>query len=78
MLRRIALAAVLAMFAAVAVSGLKLASATTGNAVAVDGLVAMSVATNKYVRDAVVVGLKRASVNQSAKATETLRSMGVQ
>ena len=52
--------------------------AESGNAVAVDGLAARSVATNQYVRNAVVVGLKRAAANQNAKATETLRSMGVQ
>ncbi len=53
-------------------------AAESGNAVAVDGLVAMSVSTNQYVRNAVVLGLKRASASQNAKATETLRSMGVQ
>ncbi len=53
-------------------------AAESGNAVAVDGLVAMSVATNQIVRNAVVSGLKRASANQNAKATEMLRSMGVQ
>jgi len=52
-------------------------AAESGNAVAVDGLVAMSVATNQHVRNAVVLGLKRAAANQDAKATETLRSMGV-
>jgi RNA polymerase sigma factor (sigma-70 family) len=52
--------------------------AESGNAVAVDALVAMSVATNQHVRNAVVLGLKRAAANQNAKATETLRSMGVQ
>jgi RNA polymerase sigma factor (sigma-70 family) len=51
--------------------------AESGNAVAVDALVAMSVATNQQVRNAVVSGLQRASANQSAKATETLRAMGV-
>jgi hypothetical protein len=52
-------------------------AAESGNAVAVDALVAMSVATNHVVQNAVVLGLKRAAANQNAKATETLRSMGV-
>jgi hypothetical protein len=52
-------------------------AAEAGNAVAVDALVSMSVATNQHVRNAVVLGLKRAAANQNAKATETLRSMGV-
>jgi len=52
-------------------------AADSGNAVAVDALIAMSVATNQQVRNAVILGLKRAAANQNAKATETLRSMGV-
>src|SRR5207249_8727039 len=52
-------------------------AAESGNAVAVDALVAMSVSTNQNVRNAVVLGLKRAAANQNAKATETLRSLGV-
>ena len=53
-------------------------AAESGNAVAVDALVAMTVSTNQIVRNAVVLGLKRAAANQNTKATETLRSMGVQ
>lgn len=53
-------------------------AAESGNAVAVNGLAAMTVATNQNVRNAIVAGLQRASANQNTKATETLRSMGVQ
>ena len=52
--------------------------AESGNAVAVDGLAAMTVATNQYVRNAVILGLKRAAADQNPEAAEAPRSIGVQ
>ena len=53
-------------------------AAESGNAPAVDALVNLSSSTNPSVRNAVVLGLKRAAANQNTKAAEALRSMGVQ
>jgi RNA polymerase sigma factor (sigma-70 family) len=60
-----------------AASGLQ-ESAGAGNPVAVDALIGLLATTNRSTRDAALEGLREAAVNQDAKATEALRSIGIQ
>jgi RNA polymerase sigma factor (sigma-70 family) len=53
-------------------------AAASGNPAAIDALIAMSGDTNQGVRSVVIAGLKQASANQNAKATDTLRQMNNQ
>ena len=53
-------------------------AAGSGNAVAIDALIGLAGSTNQNVRDAVMVGLRKAAANQNPKAAEALRSMRVQ
>jgi hypothetical protein len=50
--------------------------AESGNVAAIDALVAMSVSTNKNLRNAIVLGLRKAAAKGNVKAAEALRSTG--
>jgi hypothetical protein len=52
--------------------------AASGDPVAIDALVGLTASTNVNVRNAVVSGLRAAASNHNLKASEALRSMGVQ
>jgi hypothetical protein len=53
-------------------------SAESGIAVAIDALAGMSASTNINVRNAVIPGLRAAAAKQNPKATEALRSLGIE
>ena len=53
-------------------------AAESGNAVAIDSLVALSGSTNRNVQMAAAAGLKAAAANQNVKAAEALRQMRTQ
>jgi len=50
-------------------------SAGSGNAVAIDALIAISTSSNTNFQNAALAGLRAAAANQNAKAAEALRSM---
>src|SRR5207248_2569396 len=47
-------------------------AAESGNPVATDALIGLTPSTNQYVRNAAVIGLKRAAANQNSRAAEAL------
>jgi hypothetical protein len=49
--------------------------AESGNVAAIDALVAMSVSTNKNLRNAIVLGLRKAAAKGNVKAAEALRTI---
>ena len=53
-------------------------AAAAGNLVAIDSLINISSSTNQNIQNAAVQALKGAAANQNPKATEALRSMGIQ
>ncbi len=50
-------------------------SAGSGNAVAIDALIAISGSSNTNIQNAALPGLRAAAANQNAKAAEALRSI---